>query len=560
MTEALSDQVRLSRRRLAQTTLVGATIGAVVSAGCSRGQKQAASTQPKAQAKRGGVLTHAGGIGGSYDTQGLGFDPNVLLQFFAKSYTLFYERLLGYNLRTFEVEPEIAQKWEQPSQTEYLFHIQPGVKWQNKPLVNGRPLTADDVVWSLERARTNDPRYLGRTLLASIDQITAPDQKTVKITTKGPDSSTLKKLSADNFAVLAREVFDKYPKPVTADAAVGTGPFIMKSVEQGVGAEYVRNPDYWKPGLPYLDGFRTRHFGDPLSSWAAFLGGQVDIASVPGPEVKKYLAQRGSSATTDWYPDDTIEFQYPNAQQKPMTDARVTRALRLLVDHDEFKTAFAETQWGQGQYGSIFPAALASWDLTEGEYRTHLEWKQPRDGAVKEALAQLSAAGFSKEHPLQFTLYGISSAALAAGAQLLQAQWRQLGQGVVDAQLQLFDAATIDKLHASRSYTYFYYGHSVGAVDPDPWLTTTYRTGGSLNFLGFSDPTLDSMTDKQRTIFDEKQRKAAVKEIILYMIDHGPSTIPINHFALVGIQPKVQNVAPDGYLNGRQYQSAWLAA
>ena len=561
MAKVRDSHMQLSRRRLLQAGVAGTGLGVVATAGCGRGQKQPGpSAQPTAQAKRGGVLIHAGGAAGSYDTQGLGFDPQSQLQYFAKGYTLFYERLLGYNIRTFEVEPEIAQKWEQPSQTEYLFHLQPNIKWQNKPLVNGRPLIADDVVWSLERARTNDPRFLGRTILASIDQITAPDKGTVKITNKGPDTSTLKKLSVDNFAVLAREVLEKYPKPNTADAAVGTGAFIMKSVEDRVGAEYVRNPGYWKPGVPYLDGFRTRHFADTQTAWAAFLAGQVDVAGAPGPEVKKYVAQRGSAAASDWYPDDTIYFVYPNTQQKPMNDARVTRALRLLVDHDEFKTAIAEVQNGQGQYGSIFPTALASWDLTEEEYRAHLEWKQPKDDAVKEALALLGAAGYSKDSPLQFTLDGSTNPSGSANGQLLQAQWRRLGQGIVDAQLRLNDAPTIAKLHAGRSFTYMDYGHSVGVVDPDPWLSTTYRTGGSLNFMGLSDPTLDAMTDKQRTIFDEKQRKAAVKEIMLYMIDHGPTTIPINHFALVGIQPKVQNAAPDGVVNGRQYQSVWLSA
>ena len=49
---------------------------------------------------------------------------------------------------------------------------------------------------------------------------------------------------------------------------------------------------------------------------------------------------------------------YPNTQRKPMDDARVTRALRLLIDHDEFNTAWAESHFGKGGYGSIFPTAL----------------------------------------------------------------------------------------------------------------------------------------------------------------------------------------------------------
>ncbi|MFI5387813.1 MAG: hypothetical protein ACHQ50_17020 [Fimbriimonadales bacterium] len=96
-------------------------------------------------------------------------------------------------------------------------------------------------------------------------------------------------------------------------------------------------------------------------------------------------------------------------------------------------------------------------------------------------------------------------------------------------------------------------------VDPDIWLSSTYRTGGSLNFARFSDPQADAMIDKQRTIFDEGQRKALVKQIILYMIEHGPSTIGANRYFLNGTSPRVQGYFPEYNINGRQYQTIWLS-
>lgn len=326
--------------------------------------------------------------------------------------------MLAYNFRTFAIEAELAQKWEQPSPTEYVFHLQPGVKWQNKAPANGRLLTSEDAVWSLERARTDDPRFFSRSLLTFVDRIEAPDAATVRLTTKGPDASTLTTLTVDNLAVLAREVIEKYPKPTTAESAVGTGAFMMQSVEQNVGADYVRNPNYWRPGLPYLDGFRTKAFEDTLTGWSAFLAGQVDIAPVPGSEVKKYISSRGSASAPEWYPDDTlVSLLFPNTKVKPMDDARVTRALRLLTDHDEFVKSWAEVQVGRGRVGSIFPTALSAWDLTEAEYHQQLEWKQPKDDAAKEALSLLNAAGYTKDNPLKFTLDGLQHPDTAAAAQ-----------------------------------------------------------------------------------------------------------------------------------------------
>jgi peptide/nickel transport system substrate-binding protein len=558
-----SGQRRLGRRALLTR---GAAAGAALAAGSALAcgsHKPASSGAPAGQAaqqaKRGGILTYAGGNGYAYDTQRRTFDPDIQTQFGAKGYTLFYERLLGYDLRTYALQPELAQKWEQPSQTDFIFHLQPNVKWQNKPPVNGRPLVADDVVWTLERARTDDPKFFSRSLLAHVDQISAPDAATVRITTKVPDVATLQTMSIENLAILAREVFEKYPKPATSDAAVGTGPFIITALTDLVSSEYARNPDYWKPGVPYMDGFRTKAFADALTAWSAFLANQVDITQVPGTEVTKYLASRGAGFSPEWYSDDNlVGYLCPNTKAKPMDDPRVTRALRLMIDHQELIKAWAEPGYGRGRYGSIFPAALGAWDLTDDEYATHLEWKQPKDDAAKEAVSLLSAAGITKDKPLTFPFEFNAGATGQAESQLIQAQWKRFSQGAVDVQLKGDDTATLDSVRATRSFTYASYGFSAGMVEPGTWLGTTYRSGGSLNFLGTTDSTLDAMIDKQQTMFDAQQRKAAVRDIVLYMIDHGPSTIGANLFFLYGVKPKVHGYAPEHGLNGRQYQWIWL--
>jgi peptide/nickel transport system substrate-binding protein len=127
-------------------------------------------------------------------------------------------------------------------------------------------------------------------------------------------------------------------------------------------------------------------------------------------------------------------------------------------------------------------------------------------------------------------------------------------------QLKVSDIATLNGIRANRSFTYYNGGHSAGMVEPDTWLSSTYRTGGSLNFMGFSDPQLDAMIDKQRAIFDQAQRKAAVKEVVLYYIQHGPSIIAANSYTLDGVGSKVQAHLPENHINGYQYQRVWLDA
>ncbi|HTE84937.1 MAG TPA: ABC transporter substrate-binding protein, partial [Dehalococcoidia bacterium] len=512
------------------------------------------------QPKKGGVVNYAGGLLGSFDLAGRSWDPHVQTQSGTRSLRLFYDTLLAYDLVTYDVQPWLAQKWEQPSQTEFLFHLVPNVKWQNKPPVNGRPMTTDDILWSLERARSDNPGNVVRSYLSLVDMIEAPDSSTIRITTKSPDASTLKKIATDNLSVLSRELFEKNPKPSEADTAVGTGPFLMKSVEPNVGAEYVRNPDFWQQGKPYLDSFRTRNFPDAGTAWAAFSANQIDVMVLDGPTLKSYQDQQGSGFTVPGGPDDTIGgFLYPNTKQKPLDDARVTRALRLMIDHDEMVNTLAASATGKGGIGSLFPPVLADWELPEKELRTHLEWKSPKDDAAKEAISLLTAAGFTKDKPLKFPLTANNNQQGQLGTQLIQAQWKKFSQGIVDVDIKLGDSATLDSVRANHTFSYGMFGTSVGPAEPELWLSFIYRTGASSNFMGFSDPQVDAMIDKQRAIFDDKQRRAAVREIVLYMIDHGVSTIATTYYYLHAVSKRIQNYVPEThYLNGREFSWVWV--
>jgi peptide/nickel transport system substrate-binding protein len=505
------------------------------------------------------VLNHPGGTAGTFDTLGLVLDPQTNGLTASQTFTLFYERLLGYDARDYHVVPELAQKWEQISPTHYRFSLEPGVKWHDKPPVNGRPLTTDDVLYNFRRAQTNDPRFVNRSLLSFVDKVEAPDNSTIAVTTKAPNAAALLTLATDGLAFVAREAVEKWPKPGTADQVIGTGAFLMSSMEEGVGGEYSRNPAYRKQGQPYLDTLRTRQFNDLLTSWSAFQAGQVDVSLLPGTEVPGFLAKQGAGVTPNWFADSAVNISIPNVRSKPLDDARVVRALRLLIDHDEFISAWANPQYGHGGYGSIFPSALSAWDLSADEYRSHLEWKQPKDDASKQALGLLSAAGYSRDNPLQFTLNAVNKTADQAAALLLQAQWKRLGQGAVDPQLKLSDSAAANDIRATRSFTWANYGVSAGMPDPDIWLSSFYRSGASQNYSGFTDPLVDAMIDKQRGIFDETQRRAAVREIITYMIDHGPNTIGATRYFLNGVGPKVRGFVPEYYLNGAVYKSIWLA-
>jgi ABC-type transport system substrate-binding protein len=427
-------------------------------------------------------------------------------------------------------------------------------------------MTAEDVVFSLNRVRTNDPRYQNRLLFSSVDKIEPVDQSTVRITTKQPDVSTLTNIASFSAAILAPEVVEKAGKFVDADTAVGTGAFMLQDMIQGQSSTVIRNPDYWKPGLPYLDSIKSQNFADSGTTYAAFLAGQVNVAcnALPGPDAKKTFDEQADKPyAAEWYNDISYTTVQANLQHKPFDDPRVTRALRLMLDHDEATGSWAVTWFGKGYLSAYMPAGMSDWDLTEDEYRKYLEFKKPKDDAIKEALSLLSAAGFSKDKPLKFALSGLNSSDFGkAEAENHQAQLNKFGQGVVQVpNLQLYLLATLNQVLAEGNFDYL----STNAVpaqpyDVDSWFTTFYHTGGGRNNGKYSDPKLDAMIDKQRTIFDTNQRKAAVKDILRYMMDNAPYTAWSGRDLLNLESRKVHNWAPEGISTtwGYNYEQVWM--
>ena len=154
---------------------------------------------------------------------------------------------------TFPLEGDLAESWTQPNETTYVFKLRRGVRWHNKPPVNGRELTADDVKYSLERFMTvkgNSNAYM----LKSVDKVEAVDKYTVRITLKEPFAWLLDMLASPMaVAIVAKEVVEKFGDLKKPEAVIGTGPWMLDSYRPNQGYTLVRNPTYFQAGLPYID-------------------------------------------------------------------------------------------------------------------------------------------------------------------------------------------------------------------------------------------------------------------------------------------------------------------
>ncbi|MBV9582397.1 MAG: ABC transporter substrate-binding protein, partial [Chloroflexi bacterium] len=215
-----------------------------------------------AGAKSGGTLRM--GIVGDLPS----LDGNDFGAAFDITYPIFNN--LGQEDEKLNLSPELAESFDLSSDSRTLkVNLRKGVQFHT-----GRELTSDDVRWEIERS--NDPKVSAgvlrafRILLTSVE---TPDKYTVIIKSDQPWPAM-----ADYIHVM--NLLD----PQTPDpklTPVGTGPFTFQEYVQGDHLSLVKNPNYWKPGLPYLDGIRFQIFKDPQSMLVAFEAGQLDAVDTP---------------------------------------------------------------------------------------------------------------------------------------------------------------------------------------------------------------------------------------------------------------------------------------
>jgi len=146
----------------------------------------------------------------------------------------------------YPLEPALATGWEiSPDQLTFTFHLRHGVRWQNRPPVNGRELTADDVKFTYDRFLTEKGNPL-RFMLDPVDRVEVVDRYTVRFRLKEPFVWLLHMLANPTGTwIVAREVVEKFGDLRRAEAAIGTGAFILERYEPNVKTVFKRNPDYF---------------------------------------------------------------------------------------------------------------------------------------------------------------------------------------------------------------------------------------------------------------------------------------------------------------------------
>jgi peptide/nickel transport system substrate-binding protein len=467
------------------------------------------------QPKRGGVLRIA-------DREAPNLDPHLSISFLTHSWSnMVYSQLVRYahgpeqkHPADFSVVPDLAEKWEYKSPTVIEFTLRKGVKFHNKPPVNGREVTAEDAKYSIARFRAKSAFRARFDIVQSVDVV---DRYTLRVTLKEPFAPFLNHLAASTYvAILPHEVEEKFKDFNRPEAMIGSGPFMVKSYQKGVQIVFERHPDYHVKGLPYLDGVVIEITPDASARVSLLRAGKVEMGHMWGflsAEEAKSVKQSNPEMVSTPTMNLASGIIYFRTDQPPFNDVRVRRAISLAIDRKAWSDSILE---GEGCIDSgPVPCALADWKLPASKMdpakAKYLVGYDPQ-----EAKRLLAEAGYpnglttTMAHwpgyvPPWRTYYDLTADNLAKIGVKVEFKPEEYGKYISTTYLGKFEKMAI--------------GPQAPGNEIDDWLYSAYYPEQPHNRSHVADAELNKMLLAQRRELDPKKRLAIVHDIQRYLVD-----------------------------------------
>jgi peptide/nickel transport system substrate-binding protein len=520
-------------KSLRHTSIVFA-VAALVAAACG------APTTPSASAS-GSVVPSAGGAASTLvidrDLSDLiSLDPAVLYEFSAVFATHnVYETLVkfeGTDLTT--PKPSLATSWDikdAGSNWDITFKLKSGVKF-----ASGNPLTADDVVYSFQRAinLNKSPAFLF-TDIAGLkpESIKATDPSTVVVTM--PKTSSTQTFLViltftiggivDSKEVKTKETGGDFGSAYLLDHSSGSGPFAVDHWTKNTEVLLKANPNYGGT-KPLLSGVLFKHVPEPTNQQFALEKGDIDIANDLGAEQIAAL-QGKAGVTTTSAGSLLLVYVGMNAMVKPLDNVKVREALRTAVDYDGIVKDLLKGNGKKVQ--GIVPAGLAGYNEST-----------PFQADVTKAKSLLTEAG-QTSITLDFLVPtggapgGASWSDIAAK---LKSDWAKIGVTV-----NIKQTTTADLLATYRAQKGQLVMINWGPDYPDPGANvnpfTDYKAKSIAYRNGWDDP-IATKAHEAELISDPAKRVAAYKEITDYVLHNGPYVVLYQPNELFGLRSNVK--------------------
>ncbi|MCA0942271.1 ABC transporter substrate-binding protein [Salipiger pacificus] len=430
-------------------------------------------------------------------------------------------------------QPELFSAWDaEEGAAAWVFDIREGVTFHN-----GKSLTADDVIYSLNLHR-GESSSAARSILAPITGIEKLSDLQIRITLESGNAD-LPYLLSDYHLLVVPEGFDDWSNPV------GTGPFIPERVEPGVRGRFVRNESYWKPGCANVDAVEVVVINDVTARTNALMSGQVHAINAVDFKTVTLLGRNPKLEIVRSAGGQHFTFLM-DCTKAPFTDVNARLAIKYAVDREQLlKTALN----GFGQLGNDHPIPQ-----TDRFYNSELA---QRAYDPEKATFHAKKAGFD---PLTVTLS--ASDAAFSGAVDAAAVFRTAASGAgVDVTIKREPADGYwSDVWMQVPFCMSYWG---GRPTADQMLSIAYESTSSYNDTRWSNERFDALLKEARALLDEEKRREIYWECQALIHEDGGAMIPMFGDYLDAVSKDVKGVKPHAMFNlmgARMAEKVWLDA
>ena len=477
--------------------------------------------------RRGGVLKL--GLGGGSTTDIL--DPRKLTDWVPVNQAfMIMNGLIEIDWRN-EAVPELLESWEaKPGALEWVFKVRQGVTFHN-----GKPLTAADVVYSLNLHR-GDTSSAARAVAAQLKEVTKLSDSEVAITLTDANADLPFVLSDYHFLVVP-EGFTDWAKPI------GTGPFKFESYDPGVRSRFVRNENYWKPGCANVDAVEVVVINDISARTNAVMSGQVHAINRLDFKTVDLLKRNPKLQVIQSAGGQHFTFLM-DCTQAPFTDNNIRLALKYGIDREQMlKTALR----GYGRIGNDQPIPS-----TDRFFAKDLP-QRPYD--PDKARFHLKQAGLSE---LKVTL-SASDAAFAGAVDAAAIYRTSAAKGGIDIAIKREPADGYwDNVWMKAPFAMSYWG---GRPTADQMFSIAYLSSSAQNDTHWKNEQFDKLLLEARALLDDAKRREIYFELQKMVSDEGGAVIPMFGDYLDAASVKVKGLRPHpmfNFMGARLAERVWL--
>jgi peptide/nickel transport system substrate-binding protein len=514
------------------------TQAAAAGAGAQPTQAQAQPTQAQAQARRGGLLR-----------VGLDVDADTLDPRLTKNTSGFRIKELAFNGLVaigpdYTPVADLAEKWDNPDDKTWVFHLRPGVKFHD-----GSDLTASDVKFTYDSVLDQAFASPFRAFYLSVDNVEATDKNTVTFTLKTPFAPFL---SYMDLAIVPQAAVQKLGADF-GTKPVGTGPFKVDRWATGDTIELSANDSYFG-GRANLDRVRVKVVPDNSGRVVGLESGDLDFVQSPVSPQDVSRVQTAAKLKVDRTPAAGYTYVNLNCADPILADKKVRQALSHLVNKQQIIDTIYKGI-GKPANGPIVPgmwaysADVPSYDYNPDKAKQLLEeagWKAGADGMRSKDGQKLSlTVRTHSEDPDRKQLI-----------QVLQSEFQKVG---IEATTNTVEFPAFFQDMQDGKYQVGVIGW-LNLSDPDRATFRQFTMDGTANYGKYKNDQVDKQLKDARTTLDQSRAKTLYADAVRQIVDDAPYIFVQYQEYIAMYSPKVQGYVVNPVANWLSFKSVSLAA